>query len=420
MAVQRHPDHVWSAMVIRRTKGHGCPFCSGKRLSVTNRLSDVAPELAQTWHPTKNGALTPRDVNAGSWLSWWRCDAARDHVWRATISNRVRHRGCPFCSGPRLSPTTNSLMARAPELARQWHPTKNGDLRPRDIYFGSDRVVSWKCPAGADHEWQTKVHRRARGMAGCPFCAGKRVSAGNSLAARFPAAAAEWHPTKNGRLTPHDVTAGSERRVWWKCREGHEWRTQVTKRGTRGCNCPFCFGTRFTLAKSLAVRFPAVARQWHPNKNGQLTPRDVAAYSSQRVWWKCPKGDDHEWETQVNARTTAPRGCSFCSNRRVSKTNSLATRFPRIAREWHPTKNGALRPADFVASSGRHAWWRCPFGHDWKTAIVLRTSRLTGCPHCYRSKQPVATTGKRRRPVQLNRYEGAAHSAVRRVGPVGR
>ena len=24
--------------------------------------------------------------------------------------------------------------------------------------------------------------------------------------------------------------------------------------------------------------------------------------------------------------------------------NSLATRFPSIARQWHPTKNGSLRP----------------------------------------------------------------------------
>jgi hypothetical protein len=411
-------DHVWSAMVVVRTKGHGCPFCAGKRLSVTNRLSDVAPEIARTWHPTKNGALTPSDVTAGAGrYVWWRCDAARDHVWRATVGNRVKHGGCPFCSGPRLSGATNSLAARAPELARQWHPTKNGELRPRNIYVGSSRVVWWKCPAGVDHEWKTKVHKRTRDTAGCPFCTGNRVSASTSLAALAPDVAAEWHPTKNGRLTPRDVTAGSSRRVWWKCREGHEWSSLVTKRGTRGHNCPFCFGSRLTLSKSLGVRAPALARQWHPTKNGRLTPWDVAAGSSRRVWWKCPNGEDHAWETAVHARTVPPRGCPFCANRRVSKTNSLATRFPKIAREWHPTKNGALTPADVVATTHKYAWWRCAFGHDWRTAIDLRTDRLTGCPHCFRRKQPVAATGKRGRRVQLNRYDGATHGPVRRAGP---
>ena len=52
--------------------------------------------------------------------------------------------------------------------------------------------------------------------------------------------------------------------------------------------------------KSLAEVNPELARQWHTSKNGDLTPRDVTPGSHKKVWWKCNKGDDHEWEAQIS------------------------------------------------------------------------------------------------------------------------
>ena len=37
---------------------------------------------------------------------------------------------------------------------------------------------------------------------------------------------------------------------------------------------------------------PEMAKQWHPTKNGKLTPFDVSPRSSKMIWWKCEKGDD--------------------------------------------------------------------------------------------------------------------------------
>ncbi|OLN24302.1 zinc-ribbon domain-containing protein [Desulfosporosinus metallidurans] len=42
----------------------------------------------------------------------------------------------------------------------------------------------------------------------------------NDLATTKPEIVQEWHPTKNGNLKPSDVVAGSERKVWWKCKKG--------------------------------------------------------------------------------------------------------------------------------------------------------------------------------------------------------
>jgi hypothetical protein len=119
----------------------------------------------------------------------------------------------------------------------------------------------------------------------------------------------------------------------------------------------------------------------------------------------------------IRNRTLSGAGCPFCAGRRATKARNLAVGFPKLAREWHPTKNGSLTPSDVVAGTSRRVWWRCAFRHDWQAAVSSRSGNGTGCPECWRlrSRRPVATTGKKRSPVHLGRYEGARHGPVRRV-----
>jgi hypothetical protein len=409
-------DHVWSANVSSRTyRDGGCPFCAGKRVSVTNALSRVAPWVARQWHPAKNGDLRPRDVTAGSKRAiWWKCPMGQDHVWRAQVVNRVHGgTGCPFCS--RLRPTASrNLAITSPRLLAEWHPTKNGALRPQDLTPRSNQLVWWKCARG--HAWEAPPHRRAKG-AGCPYCSGHLVAPELSLAAKNPALAKQWHPTKNGALTPREVAPVSGKRVWWKCRKGpdHEWEASVSDRKDRGC--PFCAGRRVSVTNSLAAVRPDIAAQWHPTKNGKLTPADVTAGTDHRAWWKCPEGPDHEWDGIVANRNTG-FGCPFCAGKRVSVTNSLATTERKIAKEWHPTKNAPLTPRDVTRGTGRRVWWRCAFGHEWIRTVNARTSKGAGCPECRRipgSQAAAATTFKRRRQVRFTKYEGARHGPVRHV-----
>ena len=86
---------------------------------------------------------------------------------------------------------------------------------------------------------------RTRGTNGCPYCGNKKVLAGfNDLASIEPEIAAEWHPELNGALTPEMVTAGSNRKVWWLCPEGHVWRTAISNRtnAKKRTGCPVCAG----------------------------------------------------------------------------------------------------------------------------------------------------------------------------------
>jgi len=69
--------------------------------------------------------------------------------------------------------------------------------------------------------------------------------------------------------------------------------------------------------KSLAETHPEVAKQWHPTKNGDLTPNNVTPGSNKKVWWKCDKGADHEWLSQPNTRTGQQQNCPICSNNKI-------------------------------------------------------------------------------------------------------
>ncbi len=305
-------DHEWDAKVQERSRGNGCPICSNRRVVQSNSLAFVNPELSKEWHPTKNGTLIPRCVTAASAKKvWWKCPEGSDHEWKAPVARRNDGTGCPYCSGTKAS-RTNSLAALNPELAKQWHPIKNGDLTPNDVTTSSGKKVWWKCPEGSDHGWPAVIANRNKGI-GCPICSNQRVTRSNSLGTVNQKLASEWHPTKNGDLTPFDVLPSANRMVWWQCavNPNHEWRAKLNNRAN-GRGCPICSNKTIVSENSLGATNPSLAEQWHPTKNGKLTPFDVAPSAQRKVWWKCPKGDDHVWKTSINHRATGT-GCPKCN-----------------------------------------------------------------------------------------------------------
>lgn len=235
--------HRWQAVVKARVGGAGCPYCAGRAvLPGSNDLASLCPDLVPQWDGDRNGPLTPDRVLPGSHRKvWWRCD--KGHGWQAAIASRaLGGAGCPVCSGQQVLAGENDLAALYPDLAAQWHPTKNGPLTPEQVTPGSSRAAWWVCEKG--HTWQTTVARRVQANTGCPYCAGHKVLAGfNDLASQEPQVAAEWDRDRNGALTPAQVTARSARRVWWRCDQGHVWKTKIYVRtGRQRSGCPVCAG----------------------------------------------------------------------------------------------------------------------------------------------------------------------------------
>ena len=204
----------------------------------------------------------------------------------------------------------------------------------------------------------------------------------------YPELIKEWHPTKNGELKPEEFTHGSDNKVWWLCPKGHDYNSSINGRTRKdeSRGCPYCSGIRVGKDNNLKVLFPKIAKEWHPTKNGDSKPEEFTGRNSKKVWWLCPKG--HPYDSVISGRTRKdrnPEGCPYCSGRRVGEDNNLLFVFPKIAGEWHPTKNGDSKPDEFTYGSGKKVWWLCPKGHSYDSKILNRTSKnKSGCPHCYR------------------------------------
>lgn len=200
-------------------------------------------------------------------------------------------------------------MSDNAQLMDEWNWEKNVGISPYDATAGSHIKVWWRCEQG--HEWQAQINSRSLGR-GCPVCAGKTIISGyNDLLSQNPSVAAEWHPTKNEYLKPEMVASKSNKKVWWLCGSGHEWQAKIETR-TNGVGCPFCSGSRVVIGENdLESQNPILAAEWHPNKNGNLSAKDVMCGSTKKVWWlgKC----GHEWQASVNNRSKGT-GCPICWN----------------------------------------------------------------------------------------------------------
>ena len=128
--------------------------------------------------------------------------------------------------------------------------------------------------------------------------------------------------------------------------------------------------------------YPHLVKEWHPTKNGDLSPDDFTHGSNKKAWWLCTKG--HSFEQAIKGRTNRKqtRGCPYCAGKKTSEENNLLFLFPEIAKEWHPTKNGELTPKTITSKSGKKVWWLCSKKHHWEAVVKNRTQNKTGCPYC--------------------------------------
>ena len=198
----------------------------------------------------------------------------------------------------------------------------------------------------------------------------------------------EWNYEKNNKLklNPLKITYGSQKKVWWKCKKGHEWNVSPNSRTMHESTCPFCCGRKVCENNCLLTTHPHIAEEWHPTKNGKLTPENLTFGSTKTIWFQCEK--NHEYKTRLNNRCGKKKyGCPTCSGRKLCKNNCLSATHPNLSKEWHLTKNKKLTPNDVSRSSNQKVWWKCSLNHVWKAVISSRTYGAKSiCPKCARAK----------------------------------
>jgi hypothetical protein len=321
---------------------------------------------------------------------------------------------------PPPCPWEKSLAALFPDVARQLHPTLNGDITAAMISAKSGKIYIWQCDVDQEHIWAASPCNRTLRHSGCPFCDGKKVDRKKSLLALRPDIAVHWHYELNGELRPEQVTCYSHKRVWWRCRRNseHSFKLPVANRITMSGDCDRCRGKYVTDENRLTLCFPEVAAEFHPTKNRMLYPEsaansrwfrnyfapgeepkrnrkltaaDLPVNAEQLIWWQGKCGPAHDWRATVYDRTHG-HGCPFCAGKQVAPDRSLLATFPAAAKQFHPSRNGAITAAQILPHSLKKYWFRCfKFAdHVFKATVcsVVRSwkSGTNACPHCHGKK----------------------------------
>ena len=431
--------HEWEAKITDCNRGHGCPFCSGRKaISGKSDLFTLYPSLIQEWCYERNQGLSPTELKPNTHAKvWWQCK--KGHEWEATIKNRVNGSNCPYCAGKRAFPGENDLLTKHPRLAEEWHKERNTIPSPIGISCYSNQKVWWLGICG--HEWLDTPSHRVMGR-GCPVCNHQNRSSFPEqsiyyyISKQYPDAVSgyteifpdtmeldiyipslklgieydgiAWHQSK--------AAFDREMRKFLTCKEKSIKliRIKEARKETDAYACNhviYCDNSLDSTIRKLSLYFPFEvdidvdrdrleilenylsikkgnsfarkhpneSKEWHPTQNGVLSPDMFLCGSGEKVWWKCSLG--HEWQMPINERSKG-NGCPYCSNHRVLEGfNDLSTLRPDLAVEWHPYKNAPLKPSGVLATSTRRLWWKCSQGHEWQASAHDRRQG-SRCPYC--------------------------------------
>lgn len=366
--------------------GHGIyVLCHLYSEVMSKTVSDI-PDLSKSWDRDRNHNLDPAAVLALSKQKyWWICELG--HSWQSTANQRSRQRtGCPYCAGTKVIEGFNDLRSLFPEIAAEWHPAKNENVVPSQVSLKSSKRVWWLCPR--QHPYQTPVHyRTGKDQTGCPYCSGRLAIPGETdLVTLRPMLARFWDFKKNHDTDPRTVASQSGKRFWWVCPEGpdHIW-NQAPGLNRLG-RCPFCSGRRRSVTNNLEATHPDLAREFVIELNTALDLSKLSKGSSERVWWRCPDGDDHIFAARVDHRASSSVGCPHCRKTRLSDINRpeprfLAATYPELAENWLPELNSGQRFETVFLSKNLYVW-RCTEvrTHYWRASFLRAAEE--GCPKC--------------------------------------
>ena len=343
-----------------------------------------------------------------------------------------------------ISNRDKSLQEVAPELARQLHPTKNGESTPektswakkfwwlcyrghswqavltkrilgfsncrqchkqdglslfdaypqllneldepdpqkliKTVSSGSPQKLSWRCHLG--HSYVARAESRGRGT-GCLYCSNQKVLKGfNDMATTHPELAKYLDSEKTG-ATAEELSAGSGLKFWWTCEKGHSSEATSDSRKNKPSICPVCTNKKVvTGINDMATTHPQLAKEFDTEKNLPITTKTINAGTDTVLWWICPKG--HSYDVDGSHRVTQGAGCSICSSARIfAGFNDMATLAPQLIPHFHYEKNFPRTPQNLAYRSNLKLWWICELGHEYqaKPGNRLQEGGL-GCPVC--------------------------------------
>ncbi|PJE23848.1 MAG: lysine biosynthesis protein LysW [Mycobacterium sp.] len=311
--------------------GFGCA-CSrnGKSASKATVSTAKARQRAALFKDSGTEALTWWDHTVNSQADFDTASKAATRVvawvcptcsceFTCSVREMVEHPQCPSCEDERRAAWRNeydalkaTAVADHPMLAAAWDDPAD----PRRVPIaGGWELRRFRCTNGH----RPRISPYTFLQSGCPHCRSaetRKSKATSTLAQEHPEVAAQWHPTRNGKLTPDAVVHTSKRSVWWRdaaC--GHEWEESVRDRNKyQRYLCPQCR----TILDSLAYQFPLLANEWSPRNPvtaWHVRPNGTTLFAPE---WVCSNDPTHLWIATLTSRTNGS-DCPECRETGKSK-----------------------------------------------------------------------------------------------------
>ena len=296
-------------------------------------------------------------------------------------------------------------------MAKEWHPTKNGDLKPSNVLAGSARKIWWLCPKG--HEYQASLLHRGHGT-NCPICnSGRQTSFAEQalffyIKQVFPDAENRAKGVIGRRMEldifiPSINTAIEYDGIFWHKKE----RIEKEKYKYQECRR---LGIKLYRIKEANFTEKEITadEMWHVDN---LEDKDNLSFLIRQIL------DKLDPRSNIFTRQHAGRFYSpvdidvkrdeFSIRHYMMelKKDSLADVYPKLAKEWDYDKNVNLTPQMFKPGSSQKVWWKCSkCGHQWKTDIYHRAKNNTKCPLCYRQNNVGGNHSSAKRIIQYDAY----------------
>ena len=378
-----------------------------KKPNIPYNTSFASHKKAKFWHPIRNGGLLPEDVCKGSNKKYWfKCHEC-SHDFEINI-NYITGRGswCQYCCKPSKKICNDSNCKHcfeksfaSHEKAKFWHPTKNGEIEPRNISIRTNKKYWFKCDV-CHHDFDINISSISNGS-WCRYCVNSICDDLNckhcfNRSFAISEKSKYWHPTKNGKIKPRDVMKSVSNKYWFKCHtcdhdlelllsnvSKGQWCAYCCKPCQKLCGnkkCNHCFKNSFASHDK--------AKYWNTTKNNDIHPWNVVLNSERKYWFDCSKCC-HSFEMGLDKITSGcwcPYCCKPCKNLCESDNckhcfkNSFASH--EKSKFWHPNKNIGLKPRDIHLNSTNISWFKCPdCNHDFDKVTY---SIMNGhwCPFC--------------------------------------
>lgn len=386
--------HEWKSPIKNY---RGCSICNRKTELSKRSLAAKCPELLSEWHTTKNTDISPSNVFFSSpKKAWWLCSKCK-YEWEARISNRtIVKRGCPLCANKVVSQGVNDLWTTHPQLAKEWHITKNGDISPRKVTYGIGRKVWWTCPNG--HEYQATILHRSSGT-DCPRChAGRQTSFAEQavfyyVKKLYPDAVSRYKSKFLGKMELDIYIPSIKYAIEY---DGEAWHKEdnIKREELKYKRCKhngiklIRLRERAPGINSFIADYIFAREKLYLHKNLESLIKVILNH----IYFFRSLSNN----SAIDVNITRDR-FEIQEYRTILRKDSLLEKFPKIAKEWHQTKNGSLSPAKYKPGSDHKVWWLCPVcKHEYEASISHRTSG-TSCPACGIKKSNAA----KHKPVNM-------------------